>query len=51
MEEVSMEAKEARLNQVDGVTVSKRLEESLGMIVILFAEVESVRLRLEEKEK
>jgi cell division protein FtsB len=44
------EIHDLRLGSSDNVALRKRLEENLSLIVILFAEVESLRMRLKESD-
>jgi hypothetical protein len=48
---MKIEISDTRIRLTDNVSLNKRIEEHLGLFVILFAEIESLRNRLANSEK
>jgi predicted RNase H-like nuclease (RuvC/YqgF family) len=51
VEQLQAELAELRIMFADQTALSKRINEHMALMVVLFAEIESLRLRLRNKEK
>jgi hypothetical protein len=49
--ELEQEIADMRIRYVDEASLHRRLNEHLTLFVVLFAEIESLRIRVKEKEK